>query len=116
MSSVRRNSQYSAPQTVRMEVLRCATDDSVVVVELDSAPSPEWIALVQKRLRATVALEDVEVKAEGMTLYFVGFGRSTVGAPMRVAKVLAEGDARLTTRHPSSRPVQSASVAETQWA
>ena len=97
-------------------MLQCATDDSVVVVELDSAPSPEWIALLQKRLRVTVALEDVEVKAEGMTLYFVGFGRSTAGAPMRVAKVLAEGDARLTTRHPSFQTAQSASAAATQWA
>ena len=80
-----------APHPVRLELLVSATDDSVVVVELDAQPGNAWIEDLQKRLRKTPGLEATIVRQEGSTLYLVGSGRGeTAAAPLRVAKVIAQ--------------------------
>ena len=104
MATARRSTHKPIPQPTKLDVLVCATDEAVVVVEMDCQPLPAWVEGLKRRLHETGGLEDVAVKSEESTLYFLGFGRGSAALPFRVAKVLAEVGAR------AKPPSQSALV------
>ncbi|HBS57404.1 MAG TPA: hypothetical protein DEA38_16990 [Stenotrophomonas sp.] len=82
------------PKVVRLETLPLDCAESVLVVELTSAPGRGWIKALKRVLADTEGLESAQLRCDGRFAYIIGVEPGQRGMTHRINQALAAANER----------------------
>lgn len=100
----------STPKVVRLETLPLDCGESVVVVELASAPGRGWTKALKRVLADTDGLESAQLRCDGRFAYIIGVEPGQRGMAHRINQALAAASERTLPGTPAAVPAAATST------